>query len=45
MDHSPVQDSEVKAEELPAGLMEKILPDPAAVAHFFKKEREENRDN
>lgn len=42
-DHSPVQDQEVKAEELPIGLMEKILPDPAEVAQFYRKLREENQ--
>jgi hypothetical protein len=40
-DHSPVQDQEVKAEELPVGLMEKILPAPHEVASLYRKLREE----
>lgn len=43
IDYSPVKDSEVKAEELPSGLMEKILPAPDDVAQFFKNLREEGR--
>lgn len=36
IDHSPVQDHEVKAEELPHGLMEKILPDPRKIAEEYE---------
>lgn len=35
IDHSPVQDSEIKAEELPEGLMEKILPDPREIVSAY----------
>ncbi|MBK8202413.1 MAG: hypothetical protein IPK68_08925 [Bdellovibrionales bacterium] len=36
IDHSPVQECEVKAEELPSGLMDKILPSPEdIVSHYL----------
>jgi hypothetical protein len=35
IDYSPAQEEEVKAEDLPAGLMEKILPNPEDVASFY----------
>lgn len=40
VDHSPVQNCEVKAEELPEGLIERLLPDPAEVAQFYRELRE-----
>lgn len=34
IDYSPMQEDEVKVDELPEGLMEKILPDPAYLASW-----------